>query len=63
MLKIIKKPDVKTYNEDILAVKDHDGHRPCELVKTKDTKCPCKNFKNQNIEGECHCGRYIKVSK
>lgn len=63
MLKIIKNPDVKTYNEVTQAVKDNDGYCPCELVKSKDTKCPCKNFKNQNIEGECHCGRYIKVSK
>ena len=24
-------------------------------------KCPCKNFREQATEGECHCGLYMKV--
>lgn len=40
-------------------LKENNGYCPCSLFKTKDTKCMCKEFKEQNI-GECQCGLYVK---
>ena len=40
---------------------ENDGYCPCRLTKTEDTKCPCKEFREQDYEGACHCGLYIKV--
>ena len=40
-------------------LKENDGYCPCMLHKNKDTKCMCKEFREQE-EGECHCGLYIK---
>lgn len=34
---------------------------PCKLERNDDTVCPCKEFREQFYEGECHCGRYEKV--
>lgn len=41
------------------ALKDNDGYCPCRIQKTKDTKCMCKEFREQ-VNGECHCGLYYK---
>lgn len=41
-------------------LKENDGYCPCRTSKTEDTKCMCKEFKEQS-EGECHCGLYIKI--
>lgn len=41
-------------------LKENDGYCPCRLTKTEDTKCICKDFREQE-SGECHCGLYIKV--
>ena len=61
MLKIIKNPDETIYNSVTKAVKNNDGYCPCIICKSSDTKCPCKTFREQTTEGECHCGRYIKI--
>lgn len=61
MLKIIKNPDKEVYESVRKAVTENSGFCPCELVKTPDTKCPCKNFREQTTEGECCCGLYVKV--
>ena len=44
------------------AVKENDGFCPCKVIKNKDTKCMCKDFRSQE-EGVCHCGLYIKIKK
>ena len=62
MLKIVKNPDDSVYQEITQAVKDNDGYYPCMINKTADTKCPCKEFREQDFEGECHCGRYLKIN-
>ena len=62
MLKIVKNPDDSVYQEITQAVKDNDGYCPCMVNKTADTKCPCKEFREQDFEGECHCGRYLKIN-
>lgn len=63
MLKIIKNPDNRIYDEVTQAVKDNQGFCPCMIAKTNDTKCICKAFREQQTEGECHCGRYVKTNK
>lgn len=40
------------------------GYCPCRLEQTEDTKCICKEFREQikdpNFEGFCHCLLYYK---
>ena len=60
-LKIIPNPNIDKYNKMTEAVKQNFGYCPCLVEQSPDTVCICKDFKEQNIEGECHCGRYIKV--
>lgn len=43
------------------ALKENDGYCPCRLDKTSDTKCMCKEFREQiaaEEKGQCHCGLY-----
>lgn len=44
-------------------LKDNDGFCPCRLTKTEDTKCPCKEFREQTEPGECHCGLFYKTEE
>ena len=43
-------------------IKDNNGYCPCRLLKNEDTKCMCKEFREQE-EGECHCGLYVKIKE
>ena len=61
MLKIFKNPDEEAYKSIMAEVKANYGYCPCRLERTPDTKCPCKEFREQTTEGECHCGAYQKV--
>ena len=63
MLKIIKNPDVDEYNKIKKLIEQADGYCPCVLkeMRNEDTKCLCKNFREQNYEGFCHCGCYKKT--
>ena len=52
-------------NQDLVTnirakLKDNGGFCPCRLEQNDDTKCPCKEFREQE-SGECHCGVYIKT--
>lgn len=48
-------------NPNIKILVDHnDGYCPCAIHKTEDTKCMCREFKEQE-SGLCHCGRFEKV--
>lgn len=40
-------------------LKENGDYCPCRLQKTPDTKCMCKEFREQD-EGICHCGLYKK---
>ena len=60
-MKIILNPDAEIVQMIRLKLKENDGYCPCQLEKTPDTKCMCKEFREQDFEGECHCGRYCKV--
>ena len=52
---------VKTVREGL---KRTVGYCPCRLEQTEDTKCMCKEFKEQiadpNFEGFCHYMLYYK---
>lgn len=62
MLKIIKNPDKTMSDTLIMALKENHGYCPCQIEQNEDTKCICKDFREQNTVGECHCGLYIKVN-
>lgn len=49
-------------NEIRTKLKENNGYCPCSLIKSEDTKCMCKEFRNQEL-GECHCGLYIKIEE
>ena len=58
-MKIIQNPN-KDFVEQILkALKENSNYCPCKTEKTKDTKCMCKEFREQK-DGWCHCGLYYK---
>ena len=42
-------------------VEANRGYCPCAIWQTTDTKCMCKDFREQTEPGECHCGRFEKV--
>lgn len=37
------------------------GYCPCAIAHVPETKCMCKEFREQETPGPCHCGRYEKV--
>ena len=43
------------------SVAANDGYCPCAILRTPDTKCMCKEFREQTDPGLCHCGRFEKV--
>ena len=56
MLKIREvEPSIKAL------VDRNEGYCPCAVIKNQDTKCVCKQFREQTTPGLCHCGRYEKV--
>ena len=58
-MKIRLNPDKEEAERILRAVKENDGYCPCRLIRTEDTKCICKEFKEQE-KGFCHCGLYLK---
>lgn len=58
----IKVSDNKEVVEEVRKkLKENSGYCPCKLFKNEDTKCICKEFREQMELGECHCGLYVKV--
>lgn len=48
------------------AIEQNGGYCPCKIAKNKDTKCMCKEFREQikqGIEGTCGCGAYAVVKE
>lgn len=58
---IIPNPDLVKYETTTKAVDENNGYCPCMIEESIDTICICKEFREQENEGICHCGRYIKV--
>lgn len=63
IIKIIKNPNNNEYEKITMAVKNNDGYCPCMIYKDETTKCICKSFREQDYEGQCHCGRFVKVKE
>ena len=42
------------------ALKESDGYCPCAIIRNEDTKCMCKDFRENVSSGECHWGLYVK---
>lgn len=56
-------PNSEIFLEVTNAVKANEGYCCCEIEKNEDTKCMCKNFRDQENPGFCHCGRFFKVKE
>ena len=61
MLKVMLNSDKSLVDEIKFRLSENDGYCPCAVVKNEDTKCMCKEFREQITPGECHCGLYVKV--
>ena len=59
MLKITYNQDKQIVDKILDALDKNNGYCPCKLEKNNDTKCMCKEFREQK-SGTCHCGLYIK---
>lgn len=63
-MKIKLNSDSALVQEIKQALKDNGGYCPCVVEKNSDTKCICKDFKENIKVGEtCHCGLYYKVEE
>jgi hypothetical protein len=58
MVKIEKLPGKKDISE---AIKANAGYCICAVEKNQDTRCLCKEFREQKESGICHCGLYKKT--
>lgn len=59
---IRQTPDTAYAQEVRQKLKETGGYCPCCVERTPDTKCMCKEFREQieqSISGECHCGLYV----
>lgn len=58
------KEIVKVVKEGL---KQRGGYCPCRRESTEDTKCICKEFREQmadpDFEGYCHCMLYYKYKE
>ena len=60
-MRIMTNPDKEFVKEIKAQLKANNNYCPCRLQKTPDTKCMCKEFREQE-SGMCHCGLYIKIN-
>ena len=60
-MQTIRNPAYDVYTRITEAVRENGGYCPCAIEKTEEMVCPCKAFREQRFEGECHCGRFVKV--
>lgn len=63
-MKVTLNPDKNIVEGLQNRMKENGGYCPCRLVKNEDTKCICKEFreqiKDESFEGYCYCGLYYK---
>ena len=60
-MRIIVNDDKVLVKEVREGLKRTGGYCPCRLIQTEDTKCMCKEFREQLERGEaskCYCGLY-----
>ena len=58
---IKQNPHEDTLKEIVEAVDANEGYCPCALEKNDNTKCMCKQFRDNEDTDYCHCGRFYKV--
>lgn len=61
-MKVTTNPDKEFVKEIKAQLKANNGYCPCSLIKNKDTKCMCKEFRDmieRKESGTCHCGLYV----
>ena len=51
-------PDKDTFISVSDAVRANNNYCCCAIEKTPDTMCMCKEFREQQEGGFCHCGRF-----
>ncbi len=63
-MKILLNPDKEIVESLKNKIKENGGYCPCRLVHNEDTKCMCKEFRDQikddSFVGYCHCMLYYK---
>lgn len=59
-MKIVLNNDAAHVEKIRKALIMNDGYCPCAIDKTEDTKCMCREFREQEV-GICHCGLYEKT--
>lgn len=59
-MKITENEDKALVNEIRKKLKENGGYCPCKLIHNEETRCMCKEFKEQKEHGYCHCGLYYK---
>lgn len=60
-MKIKVSEDTVLVNNIRNLLKENGGYCPCSVLKSEDTKCMCKEFREQQTPGPCHCGLYEKI--
>lgn len=64
-MEIKLNPNKEIVNSIKEGLKKKNGHCPCRIEISDDTKCMCKEFRDQiddpNFEGYCHCMLYYKA--
>ena len=63
-MRIVTNPDTEYVAEMRKKLKENAGYCPCSILRNADTKCMCKEFRDQiadpEFEGFCHCMLYYK---
>lgn len=63
-MKISFNENEQIKNTILEGLKKTGGYCPCRRERTEDTKCMCKEFRDQindpDFEGYCHCFLYYK---
>lgn len=63
-MKIIENPNKEIADAVKEGLKRKNGYCPCRREVNQDTKCMCKEFREQikdpDFEGFCHCMLYYK---
>ncbi len=63
-MKVYFNPDESVVKMIQEGLEHTGGYCPCRLEQTEDTKCMCKEFRDQikdpDYEGFCHCMLYYK---
>lgn len=66
-MKVILNPDKEIVKIVKEGLKQRDGYCPCVVEKSENTKCMCKEFRDQikdpNFKGYCHCRLYLKTDE